>query len=72
MYAGSAGPGWRGVLKKVAAPIKAKYKIVTRSSILSLGMLLLTCFCVLAPTSGFVAYDCMNSSNTVEAYTACS
>jgi hypothetical protein len=64
MYAGPAG----GVLKKVAALIKTKYKVVTRSSLFSLGMVMLTGFGILAPTSGFVAYDCMNSSNTVEAY----
>jgi hypothetical protein len=64
MYAGSAG----GALKNVAAPIKTKYKVITRGSLFSLGMILLTGFCILSPTSGFVAYDCMNSSNTVEAY----
>jgi hypothetical protein len=64
MYAGSAG----GVVKKVAVPIKTKYKIMTNSSLFSLGMLMITGFSILAPTSCFVAYDCMNASNTVEAY----
>jgi hypothetical protein len=68
MYTGSTGPGWKDVLKKVANPMKTKYKIITRNSLFSLGMILLTGFCVLAPTSGFMAHDCMNSSNSVEVY----
>jgi hypothetical protein len=64
MYAGSA----KSVVKKVAPPINAKCKIMTNSSIFSLGMLMITGFNILAPASGFVAYDCMNASNTVEAY----
>jgi hypothetical protein len=56
------------VVKKVAAAIKTNYKIMTHSSLFSLGMIMITVFSILAPTSGFVAYDCMNSSNTEEAY----
>jgi hypothetical protein len=57
MYAGSTGPGWSGAMRKTVA----------HGSLLSFGMLLLTGLCVLTPASGFVAFDCMNASNVVEA-----
>jgi hypothetical protein len=64
MYAGSV----KSVPKNVAPPVSMKSKMLAKSSLLSLSMLLMTGFNVLAPASGFVAYDCMNASNTVEAY----
>jgi hypothetical protein len=56
------------VSKKVAPPASIKSKLPYKKSLLPLSMLLMTGFNVLAPASGFVAYDCMNASNTVEAY----
>jgi hypothetical protein len=58
MYAGSTGPGWGG----------PKGRAVARNSLLSLGLVLLSGLCVLSPAGGFVAYDCTNASNIVEAY----
>jgi hypothetical protein len=64
MYAGSV----RDVPGKIASPGSMKSKAFNKKSLLSFSLLLMTGFNVLAPTSGFVAYDCMNASNTVEAY----
>jgi hypothetical protein len=64
MYAGSV----RDVPGKIAPPGSMKSKTFNKKSLLSFSLLLMTGFNVLAPTSGFVAYDCMNASNTVEAY----
>jgi hypothetical protein len=43
-------------------------RAVARSSLLTLGMMLLSGLFVLSPAAGFVAYDCTNASNIVEAY----
>jgi hypothetical protein len=58
MYAGSAGPGWGGF----------KQKGIARRSLLTFGLMLLSGLCVLTPADGFIAYDCTNASNIVEAY----
>jgi hypothetical protein len=58
MYAGSTGPGWNG----------SKQKVVARRSLLTFGLILLSGLCVLSPADGFIAYDCTNASNIVEAY----
>jgi hypothetical protein len=64
MYAGSV----RSAPKKIAPPVSKKSKLLDKKSLLSLSMLLMTGLNVLTPASGFVAYDCMNASNTIEAY----
>jgi hypothetical protein len=64
MYAGSV----RSVPGKTASPASMKSNSFNKKSLLSLSLLLMTGFNVLTPASGFVAYDCMNASNTVEAY----
>jgi hypothetical protein len=46
----------------------SKGRAVARSSLLTLGVVLLSGLCVLSPAVSFVAYDCTNASNIVEAY----
>jgi hypothetical protein len=43
-------------------------RAVARSSLLTLGMMLLSGLCVLSPAAGFVAYNSTNASNVVETY----
>jgi hypothetical protein len=64
MYAGSV----RDVPGKIASPASMKNNSFNKKSLLSFSLLLMTGLNILTPASGFVAYDCMNASNTVEAY----
>jgi hypothetical protein len=59
VYGGSVSSGWK-------SKVSMSRKVPPVMSVLSLMMALLFCFA--APAQAFVAYDCVNGSNIVEAY----
>jgi hypothetical protein len=64
MYAGSV----RGSPGKITSPESRKISKICKNSLFSLSLLMMVGLNTLAPADGFIAYDCMNASNTVEAY----